>query len=112
MLLYMGGDFRQILPVIPHGSRSHIVNFCINSSYLWNSRTVFTLKQNMRLMSTGDINEQAKLSSFSKWLLDVGDGNIASFIDGINKIALMPVLLMVLARLLSYLSFCCQIPLT
>nr|XP_029145224.1 uncharacterized protein LOC114924536 [Arachis hypogaea] len=29
------GDFRQILPVIPKGSRQEIVNATINSSYLW-----------------------------------------------------------------------------
>ena len=29
------GDFRQILPVIPGGTRSDIVHATINSSYLW-----------------------------------------------------------------------------
>ncbi|RZC20144.1 hypothetical protein D0Y65_006827 [Glycine soja] len=35
-LIVLGGDFRQILPVIPRGSRSDIVHATINSSYLWN----------------------------------------------------------------------------
>ncbi|XP_047949496.1 uncharacterized protein LOC125195385 [Salvia hispanica] len=30
-----GGDFRQILPVVPKGSRQDVVNVVINSSYLW-----------------------------------------------------------------------------
>ena len=33
----MDGDFRQILPVIPKGSRANIVNASISSSRLWNS---------------------------------------------------------------------------
>ena len=33
-VIVFGGDFRQILPVIPRGSRSDIINATINSSYL------------------------------------------------------------------------------
>ncbi|XP_031116779.1 uncharacterized protein LOC116020446 [Ipomoea triloba] len=33
----LGGDFRQILPVVPKGSRQDIVSAAINSSYLWES---------------------------------------------------------------------------
>ncbi|XP_031099477.1 uncharacterized protein LOC116003677 [Ipomoea triloba] len=33
----LGGDFRQILPVIPKGTRQDIVSASINSSYLWDS---------------------------------------------------------------------------
>ncbi|KAH1154351.1 hypothetical protein GYH30_049856 [Glycine max] len=36
-VIILGGDFRQILPVIPRGTRSDIVNAAINSSYLWDS---------------------------------------------------------------------------
>ncbi|XP_031091157.1 uncharacterized protein LOC115996159 [Ipomoea triloba] len=32
----LGGDFRQILPVVPKGTRQDIVSATINSSYLWN----------------------------------------------------------------------------
>ncbi|XP_061339919.1 uncharacterized protein LOC133286514 [Gastrolobium bilobum] len=34
-VIVLGGNFRQILPVIPHGSRQQIVNATINSSHLW-----------------------------------------------------------------------------
>nr|XP_025648288.1 uncharacterized protein LOC112743284 [Arachis hypogaea] len=44
-----GGDFRQILPVIPKGSRQDIVNATINSSYIWDSCKLLSLTQNMRL---------------------------------------------------------------
>lgn len=33
-VIVFGGDFRQILPFIPRGSRSEIMNATINSSYL------------------------------------------------------------------------------
>ncbi|XP_057723372.1 uncharacterized protein LOC130939271 [Arachis stenosperma] len=36
-VVVLGGDFRQILPVIPMGSRQDIVQATINSSYLWSS---------------------------------------------------------------------------
>ncbi|CAN7048368.1 unnamed protein product, partial [Brassica rapa subsp. trilocularis] len=45
----LGGDFRQILPVIPQGSRADIVLASINHSYLWNSCHKFSLKTNMRV---------------------------------------------------------------
>jgi len=49
-VVVFGGDFRQILPVIPRGSRSDIVHATINASYLWNHCQVLTLSKNMRLM--------------------------------------------------------------
>ncbi|XP_020997109.1 uncharacterized protein LOC110280418 [Arachis duranensis] len=34
-VVVLGGDFRQILPIITRGSRQDIVHATINSSYLW-----------------------------------------------------------------------------
>lgn len=39
----LGGNFRQILPVVPRGNRSDIVFTSINSSYLWDHCEVLTL---------------------------------------------------------------------
>lgn len=41
----LGGDFRQILPVIPQGTRQQTVMATINRSYLWNYCSIFTLKK-------------------------------------------------------------------
>jgi len=49
-VIVFGGDFRQILPVIPGGSRSDIVNSTINASYLWDHCEVLTLTKNLRLL--------------------------------------------------------------
>lgn len=43
MTVVLGGDFRQILPVIPKGRREHIVNASIKRSYLWSHFEIFKL---------------------------------------------------------------------
>ncbi|KAL8100756.1 hypothetical protein AgCh_032852 [Apium graveolens] len=45
----LGGDFRQILPVLPGKGRANIVMASINNSYLWDDCVVFKLDQNMRI---------------------------------------------------------------
>lgn len=48
-IVVLGGDFRQILPVIPKGTRHEVVFASIKSSYLWEECQVLTLTKNMRL---------------------------------------------------------------
>ncbi|XP_057452749.1 uncharacterized protein LOC130744595 [Lotus japonicus] len=48
-VVVLGGDFRQILPVISKRSRSEIVGSPINSSYPWKHCKVMKLTVNMRL---------------------------------------------------------------
>ena len=43
------GDFRQILPVIPQGTRGSIVDTCVKKSYLWDNVVVKHLHTNMRV---------------------------------------------------------------
>jgi ATP-dependent DNA helicase PIF1 len=76
----LGGDLRQILPIVEGGSRAEIVNAAIVNSPLWSSITVLHLKKNMRLFAL-DISEQERneIRHFSQWLLDIGDGNIEPF---------------------------------
>ncbi|XP_057811702.1 uncharacterized protein LOC131025941 [Salvia miltiorrhiza] len=77
-----GGDFRQILPVIPKGSRQDIVFATINSSYLWRYCKVLRLTKNMRLKNMGSSAEAVELEEFSKWIASIGDGTIGSANDG------------------------------
>jgi ATP-dependent DNA helicase PIF1 len=75
-VVVLGGDFRQILPVIPKGTRYEIVQSTINSSHLWQHCEVLTLTTNMRLLSgctDSDVEEQRR---FSEWILGIGDGSI------------------------------------
>ncbi|KAI3904873.1 hypothetical protein MKW92_037592 [Papaver armeniacum] len=70
-----GGDFRQILPVIPKGTREIIVDATINRFDLWNHFRIFNLTENMRLTS-GVQPETKEREEFSKWVLDLGNGNL------------------------------------
>ncbi|XP_045792116.1 uncharacterized protein LOC123886886 [Trifolium pratense] len=78
-VIVFGGDFRQILPVVPRGSRSDIVNASINSSKIWDHCKVLTLTKNMRLQGNGNCDE---LKKFSEWILKVGEGKLAVPNDG------------------------------
>ncbi|KAH1069013.1 hypothetical protein GYH30_006552 [Glycine max] len=77
-----GGDFRQILPAIPRGTRSDIVNAAINSSYLWDLCEILTLTKNMRLHSNLESVDEQETATFAKWILDIGDGIIDDENDG------------------------------
>ncbi|KAL8114949.1 hypothetical protein AgCh_021681 [Apium graveolens] len=72
--IVFGGDFRQILPVIPKASRAEVVCATLNKSKLWDSCEVFLLKQNMRLNAGNRESENKIIGEFSKWQLAVGDG--------------------------------------
>ncbi|CAN6556225.1 unnamed protein product [Malus baccata var. baccata] len=84
--ILFGGDFRQILPVVPSGSVADIVQASFTSSYLWSYLTIFFLKQNMRLSKTG-LNEVEKkeLADFAKWILDIGNGTVARSISSTDE---------------------------
>ncbi|CAA7062247.1 unnamed protein product [Microthlaspi erraticum] len=82
-VIVFGGDFRQVLPVIPGAGRAEVVCSALNSSYLWKHCKVLKLTKNMRLLSDNLTAEEATdLKHFSKWILDVGDGKIEEPNDG------------------------------
>jgi len=86
-VVVFGGDFRQILPVIPRGSRSDIVHATINASYLWNHCQVLTLSKNMRLMQSGLHKSTAKeIEEFFDWIVKLGDGKLCEPNDGVVEI--------------------------
>ena len=64
------GDWRQILPVIPRGSRTEVVNATLKHSRIWKYVSECTLNRNMRI-NLGPLAE-----GFAKWLLDLGEGKI------------------------------------
>ncbi|XP_023634290.1 uncharacterized protein LOC17874552 [Capsella rubella] len=81
-VVVLGGDFRQVLPVIPEGGRVATVLASINSSLLWQSCKVLKLTQNMRLREGVNNEQSVALAEFSRWLLDIGDGKINEPNDG------------------------------
>ena len=72
LLTILCGDFRQILPVIPKGTRANIVDACLKSSHLWPFVQNFKLITNMRVLLHGD----EQILSFAEDLLEVGNGDI------------------------------------
>ncbi|XP_060210232.1 uncharacterized protein LOC132637101 [Lycium barbarum] len=89
LTVVFGGDFCQILPVIPKGRRADIVDASLNSSYLWPFLRIYELKHNMRLRSGRVTNSKAaELANFNKWLLQIGDGSFYDDTD--NELIKLP----------------------
>ncbi|TVU14363.1 hypothetical protein EJB05_37826, partial [Eragrostis curvula] len=64
-IMVFGGDFRQVLPMVPRGTRAQITNATLQRSYIWDRIRKIRLTQNMRAQSD---------PLFSQYLLRVGDG--------------------------------------
>jgi hypothetical protein len=67
-VVVFGGDFRQILPVIPRGSQSEIEDACLKNSFIWERTTVIKLTENMRVTRATGSQE------FIDYLLRIGNG--------------------------------------
>ena len=67
-----GGDFRQILPVIQHGSREQIVPATLTHSNLWPNMSIHYLLQNMHL------GQDPESDDWTQQLLHIGvtDGDV------------------------------------
>lgn len=76
-VIVFGGDFRQILHVVPRGTRSDIVHSSLNASYIWNDCEALTLARNMRYQSGPNPTENHEIEQFSKWLLNIGEAKLS-----------------------------------
>ncbi|KIH49821.1 hypothetical protein ANCDUO_20103 [Ancylostoma duodenale] len=74
----LGGDFRQVLPIIKRGRDSDMVDACVKNSHLWRSFYIHSLSTNLRAAESG--------SSWCNFLLDVGNGTAEE--DAHGRIAL------------------------
>ncbi|GFP95297.1 ATP-dependent DNA helicase pif1 [Phtheirospermum japonicum] len=83
-VIVLGGDFRQILPVVPKGSRENIVYASICSSRLWENCKILRLTKNMRLTVGQSMSKsvEREIRDFSEWILKIGDGKIGTEVDG------------------------------
>ena len=73
----LGGDFRQVLPVIPKRPPTVIIENCLKRSPLWHKICKINLTQNMRARQ--DEKE------FAAWLLQLGNGELQSQTDPTNQ---------------------------
>ncbi|KAL1290057.1 hypothetical protein AAHE18_20G101800 [Arachis hypogaea] len=69
-VVVLGGDFRQVLPVIPKGSRAEI-KYC----------EVLRLTKNMRLASGLEQSTAQELRSFLDWILHIGEGLYGTLVN-------------------------------
>ena len=87
IIFVMGGDFRQILPVVVRGTRGQIINACIKSSELWTHVNVMHLTTNMRIQD----HEQQEFVDYllhvgeGKYNIDEGENNIGGDVIKISK---------------------------
>jgi ATP-dependent DNA helicase PIF1 len=70
-----GGDFRQILPVIPKGNRAMTVQASLKRSYLWQLIKVLKLTSNMRVQ--GD-----EFQAYRDFIMRIGNGTQPQDEDG------------------------------
>lgn len=64
-IMVFGGDFRQVLPVVPRGTRAQITDATLQRSYIWENVHKINLVQNMRAQSD---------TWYSEFLLRIGNG--------------------------------------
>lgn len=81
-------DFKQLLPVVPGGGKSHILSACVFDSEIWGQVTKLTLESNMRVQKLIDANpeREIELKSHAKWLLDLGNGDLPYVYQNIIEI--------------------------
>lgn len=65
--MVFGGDFRQVLPVLPRRTQQEAVDASLVSSYVWPILIKFTLEENIRA------KEDPRLVEF---LLQLGNGEL------------------------------------
>ena len=72
-VMVVGGDFRQLLPVLPRASEAEVVANTILQHYTLRGGTFrkFSLTENMRVRASGDAE-----ATHSEWLLRLGAGQI------------------------------------
>ncbi|RCN51900.1 hypothetical protein ANCCAN_01988 [Ancylostoma caninum] len=75
-LFIIGGDFRQVLPIVEHGQREDFVEACVSRSFLWPLFKMHRLEANMRSRVAG--------RDWHRFLLDIGNGQANDGDDRVN----------------------------
>ncbi|XP_050374857.1 uncharacterized protein LOC126792486 [Argentina anserina] len=71
-VMIFGGDFRQVLPVVPKGTRCQLVEASLVKASFWKDVKILRLRHNMR-----SINDP----EFSDFLLQVGNGETQTMLE-------------------------------
>jgi hypothetical protein len=74
-VVVLGGDFRQVLPVVVRGSRGEVVNACLKRSASWGIVQPLALIVNMRVqLNLQNGLPATELQAFADYLKRLGDG--------------------------------------
>ncbi|XP_060170805.1 uncharacterized protein LOC132601756 [Lycium barbarum] len=76
-VMVFGGDFRQVLPVVPKSTRAETVNASLVKSYLWPLMEKIQFTRNMRARTD---------PTFSDFLLRVGNGEEPTIRDNLIRL--------------------------
>lgn len=75
-VVVLGGDFRQVLPVVIKGRRPDTVAASLKASFLMSYITTLKLTQNMRVSNNGAASSsQFSPGDFAQYLLRIGEGS-------------------------------------
>ncbi len=91
-LMVLGGDFRQILPVIPCAGTAEVVATCINRASFWPCVRVLRLRENMRVSRSEQQGADAsELRGWAQFLERIGDGTEpTSVVGGVEDCVRLP----------------------
>ncbi len=92
IVFIMSGDFHQVLPIIPQGSRADIVSASIKNSYLWESIEVFRLSENMQANDVVAVHPDLGNRTFTYQLLCLGNNELETIDEDYIKCPDMMVL--------------------
>ena len=88
-VVLLGGDFRQVLPVIRHASQADIIQSNLQRSFLWPHVQPFHLTINLRVHTSLNNKDSNAKRTFERYLLSIGNGSEQVYNDiGIAKIKL------------------------
>lgn len=73
----LGGDFRQVLPVVQGGTCADTIAASLLKSPLWRYVQIFRRTINMRLTTASSSTaEENALKELAQWVPDVGEGRL------------------------------------
>jgi len=83
-MILVAGDWCQLLPIVPHGSRARVVNSTLKESELWDDDVlILRLTENMRVKNEmmkhpEDTEFHNELLAYEQWLIGLGNGTLPS----------------------------------
>ena len=91
-LIVLGGDFRQVLPVIPRAGPAEVVAACINRASFWPRVNRLRLRQNMRVLRLEQQGADASdLRAWAAFLERIGDGTEhTTTVGGVEECVRLP----------------------